>query len=106
MTRKTINICYKMFTILSLSLGIFLNLRNTTSVKALVSYYTLQSNIICLVAFLIILGLELSKKDYKTDIYYLIKGALIVMIAITAIIYHIKSMLYAILLKFRQELLF
>ena len=89
MTRKVINICYKMFTILSLSLGIFLNLRNTTSVKALVSYYTLQSNIICLVAFLIILGLELSKKDYKTDIYYLVKGALIIMIAITAIVYHL-----------------
>lgn len=89
MTRKVINICYKMFTILSLSLGIFLNLRNTTSVKALVSYYTLQSNIICLVAFLIILVLELSKKDYKTDIYYLVKGALIIMIAITAIVYHL-----------------
>lgn len=89
MTRKVINICYKMFTILSLSLGIFLNLRNTTSVKALVSYYTLQSNIICLVAFLIILVLKLSKKDYKTDIYYLVKGALIIMIAITAIVYHL-----------------
>mgnify|MGYP004509528777 FL=1 len=89
MTRKIISICYKVFTIFSLISGIFLNLSNTSSVRALMSYYTLQSNVICLIAFMIILILELLNKQYQTDIYYLIKGGLVITIAITAIIYHI-----------------
>lgn len=89
MTRKTTDICYKIFTILSLISGIFLNLYNTSSIKALMSYYTLQSNVACLIAFIIFLILELLGTQYKTDIYYLFKGSLIVMIAVTAIIYHI-----------------
>ena len=89
MTRKIISICYKVFTIFSLISGIFLNLSNTSSVRALMSYYTLQSNVICLIAFMIILILELLNKQYHTDIYYLIKGGLVITIAITAIIYHI-----------------
>ena len=89
MTRKIISICYKMFAIFSLISGIFLNLSNTSSVRALMSYYTLQSNVICLIAFMIILILELLNKQYQTDIYYLIKGGLVITIAITAIIYHI-----------------
>ena len=89
MTRKIISICYKMFTIFSLIAGIFLNLSNTYSIRALMSYYTLQSNVICLIAFIIVLTLELLDRQYKTDIYYLIKGGLVITIAITAIIYHI-----------------
>ena len=89
MRRKTIGICYKMFTICSLAIGIGLNLHRTTSRRALLSYYTLQSNIICLLAFVVIIWLEVLKKKYKTELYYLIKGALIISIAITAIMYHI-----------------
>lgn len=89
MTRRLSNICYKMFTCLSLMLGIFLNLNQTISRKALLSYYTLQSNIICLIAFLFFLVFEIIKKQYKNDMYYLLKGALVIAIAIAAIIYHI-----------------
>ena len=87
MTRRISSICYKMFVCLSLMLGIFFNLNQTTSRKALLSYYTLQSNIICLIAFLIFLVFEIIKKQYKNDMYYLLKGALVVAIAITAIIF-------------------
>ena len=66
MTRKIISICYKMFAIFSLITGIFLNLSNTSSVRALMSYYTLQSNVICLIAFIIILVLELLNNIYPT----------------------------------------
>ena len=81
MTRRISSICYKMFVCLSLMLGIFFNLNQTTSRKALLSYYTLQSNIICLIAFLIFLVFEIIKKQYKNDMYYLLKGALVVAIA-------------------------
>lgn len=89
MTRRINSICYKVFTSFSLGLGIFLNLQKTPSRKALLSYYTLQSNIICLIAFGITIIFELIKKQYNTEMYYLLKGALIVAISITAIIYHI-----------------
>ena len=65
MTRRISSICYKMFVCLSLMLGIFFNLNQTTSRKALLSYYTLQSNIICLIAFLIFLVFEIIKKAHK-----------------------------------------
>ncbi len=85
--RKEFSIFYKILVILSLSTGVFLNVINTTSVPAILSYYTLQSNIICLVAFLIFAIMEIRQKIYKTDIYYLMKGAIIIAILLTAITY-------------------
>lgn len=89
MTRRTIEISYKIVVIFSLCLGIFLNLINTSSRKALMSYYTLQSNLICLIAFVIIVVLKLWKRSYKNDIYFLIKGAVTIAIIITAVVYHV-----------------
>lgn len=85
--RRTVSLIYKILAILSLSTGIFLNVINTTSVQTILSYYTLQSNIICLIAFVIFAIMEMRQKYYKTDIYYLIKGAIIIAILITAITY-------------------
>lgn len=89
MTRRTIEISYKIVVIFSLCIGILLNLSNTTSKKALMSYYTLQSNLLCLIAFVIIVLLKLRKKSYKNDIYFLIKGAITIAILITALVYHV-----------------
>ncbi len=89
MTRRIISICYKMFTLFSLALGILLNVYNTTSVKAILSYYTLQSNLWCFIAFIVFILLEFQKKRYKTDIYYMLKGAVIIEILITAVVYRI-----------------
>ena len=89
MTQRIISICYKMFTLFSLALGILLNVYNTTSVKAILSYYTLQSNLWCFIAFIVFILLEFQKKRYKTDIYYMLKGAVIIEILITAVVYRI-----------------
>lgn len=89
MKRNTINICSKIITVCSLIVGVWLNLYKTTSRKALLSYYTLQSNIICMIAFIVIIILEIKKKNYKSEMYYLVKGSLIMSIAITSMIYHI-----------------
>ena len=89
MSRRIICISYKMFTLCFLALGILLNVCKTTSIKAILSYYTLQSNLWCFVAFLVFTVLEFRKKRYKTDIYYMIKGAIIMEILITAVIYRI-----------------
>ena len=89
MTKKKISLCYKILVILSLLIGIIINLKNTASVISILSYYTLQSNILCLIAFIYYLVHEIRKKEYKNDIYYLIKGAIVIAIIITALVYRI-----------------
>lgn len=91
MTRK-ISVIYKILTTLSLLTGIILNLLKTTSAISLLSYYTLQSNIICFIAFVCYTIMEARDKigNYKkNDIYYLIKGSIVIMIFITGFCYHI-----------------
>ena len=84
--RRRVSIIYKILVILSLAAGILINVIKTTSVSAILSYYTLQSNVICLVGFVSIVIMEL-RKWHKTDVYYLIKGAITVAILITGITY-------------------
>ena len=56
----------------------------------MLSYYTLQSNIICLVMFIGIILAIVLHKDYRTsNIYYLLKGGVIIVILITAITYQV-----------------
>ena len=89
MTNRNSSICYKFLTITSLSLGIFLNISNTKSVVSLVSYYTLQSNILCLVFFVVALYIEIKYKTNSSNVYYILKGQVIIAIFITALIYGI-----------------
>ena len=86
MARRTVSVCYKILVILTLSIGIFLNIIKTTSIQAMLSYYTMQSNIISLIGFSCFLYLEI-KQEEKTDMYYLIKGAVVIAIFITAVVY-------------------
>lgn len=90
MTRR-ISVIYKILTALTILTGILLNLINTTSVVSLLSYYTSQSNIICLIAFAIYSVMEIKNGENtrRNDMYYFLKGALVIMISITAICYHI-----------------
>ena len=90
MKKERISNIYKLLVILSLLIGIFLNLVNTTSVRAMLSYYTLQSNIICLVMFVGMMTVIILHKDYRSsNIYYLLKGGVIITILVTAITYQI-----------------
>lgn len=90
MTRKKISLCYKIITVASLIIGITLNLwnRDVNAIISMLSYYTLQSNIICLVAFVFFVIKEIRGKD-ANDVYYLVKGAIIICIAVTAVVYRI-----------------
>ena len=88
MKKGIISRIYRLFVIASLLIGIILNIARTTSVAAILSYYTLQSNIVCLVAFVGIEIASILKKRYQdNDIYYLIKGSITIIILITAIVY-------------------
>lgn len=81
-----------MLTVLSLCTGIALNLFKTTSAISLLSYYTMQSNIICLIAFVYFTIMEIRDKDGKyrrSDVYSLFKGAIVIMIFVTFFCYNI-----------------
>ena len=96
MVEKRISLLYKLLVFISLLAGIILNLINTKSIISILSYYTLQSNIICLISFLGILIAILLKKDYrKSEVYYVIKGGIVIAIFITAIMYQIALTPYS-----------
>ena len=91
MKERKISTIYKLLVALSLLTGILLNVMNTTSVTAILSYYTLQSNIICFAMFVAIIVAIFLKEDYRSNnIYYLLKGAVIIAMLVTAIIYQIS----------------
>ena len=93
MKERKISTIYKLLVALSLLAGILLNVMNTTSVTAILSYYTLQSNIICFAMFVAIIVAIFLKEDYRlNNIYYLLKGAVIIAILVTAIIYQLSLM--------------
>lgn len=84
--RRKISIIYKILVTLSLAAGILINVIQTSSISAILSYYTLQSNIICLLCFIGVLIMEL-RKNNKSDVYYLIKGGITIAILITGLTY-------------------
>lgn len=90
--KRKFSVIYKILTTLSILTGITLNLSKTSKVATLLSYYTFQSNIICFIAFVIYTVIELREshcKCTKGDIYYLSKGAVVIMIFITTFCYHV-----------------
>lgn len=90
MRERRVSIIFKLLVFSSLLTGIILNLRKTTSLTAMLSYYTLQSNVLCLAMFIGIIVLIISKKDYRyNNIYYLLKGAVLIAILVTAITYQL-----------------
>ena len=90
MKERKVSIIFKLLVVISLLAGILLNMVHTTSISAILSYYTLQSNIVCLIMFLGIMIAIMSKNNYRTNsIYYLLKGGTIMAILITGITYQI-----------------
>ena len=95
MIEKKLSLFYKLLVLFSLLTGIVLNLVNTLSVIAILSYYTLQSNVICFFTFVGILIAILLKRNYrKSEVYYLVKGGIVICIFITAVMYQIALMPY------------
>ena len=92
MTRRRFSICYKIVVLLLIAIGIFLNMIRTVSKISMASYFTLQSNLLCLCIFIGCVYLEIRNKDYKNNKYYVVKGTMIISILLTGIIYQIALM--------------
>ena len=79
---------YRFLTIASLAFGLIFNLINTPYPSRLMAYFTMQSNLLCLIVFIFI---PLIKKNHK-NLYYKLKGAITIAILLTAIVYLIALM--------------
>lgn len=88
MNKREISFVYRLFLMASLLGGIILNLRNTAFVKYLLSYYTMQSNIVCFIIFFLFLIGDITKYNYRNKKWYsLLKGAITIAILLTFVIY-------------------
>lgn len=88
MNKRTVSIIYRLLVITSLLTGIILNFTNTISIRVLISYYTMQSNIICLIAFILFGVKDLKRYNVpKSNWYYVMKGMVTIAILVTAIMY-------------------
>lgn len=95
MLEKKVSLFYKLLVLFSLLTGIALNIINTQSIISILSYYTLQSNIICFITFAgIIISIFFNKKYRQSEVYYVVKGGVVICIFITAIMYQIALMPY------------
>ena len=90
MKREKFSVIFKLFVIISILIGILLNVINATSVSAILSYYTLLSNIICMVMFIgVFVSINLHKDYRSSNVYYLLKGGVMIAILVTAITYQV-----------------
>lgn len=88
LTNRIISYVYRFLLIIALFTGITLNVLGTSSVSVILSYYTLQSNIICLAFFVFITIISIRTEDYQNnDVYHLLKGSVTITILITGLVY-------------------
>lgn len=88
MEKRKISFIYRLLVILSLFSGLILNLTTTSSVQFLISYYTMQSNMICLFGFIAFQLADILQLNYReNDIYYVIKGIITIAIIVTGLVY-------------------
>ena len=105
MTKSKSSVCYRILVVLSLLAGILINVIKTKSVSAILSYFTLQSNILCFVVFASIVFMELRKKNYKSEAYYLVKGGITIAILITGLTYLLALAPTGFCMDFQQKTL-
>lgn len=89
--KRRFSSAFEAATIVCCLTGVLSNLLRTTSVESILSFYTMQSNIFVLVFYLTSVIIRRFKHDWKTtDLYYFFKGATVMVISLTFIVYIIS----------------
>lgn len=84
--KKRIEFIYKLIIVIMGIIGIYLNFRITSIGNSLI-YFTMQSNLLCLIFYVVIVILEIFKKLKKNNFYYISKGMVTMAITITMLVY-------------------
>lgn len=86
--RKKLDLLFKIIIVLVSGIGLFLNFKLLT-VRDSIIYFTIQSNLLCFIFYLITVILMLTKKLKKNNMYYISKGMVTMAITITFFVYWI-----------------
>lgn len=86
--KRKFSSAFKTTIIICCLIGILSNILTTSSIPTILSFYTLQSNIVVLTFYFLCKVITLFKPDMeKSDIYYFFKGGTIMIILLTFFVY-------------------
>ncbi len=87
MTKRTLSIIYRALLVAAGAAGVLLNTLNSESIVGMLSYYTIQSNIIVIVFFAVLLALTVKNKPDGRALP-LLKGMVTMCITVTFLVFH------------------
>lgn len=85
-TKEKISLVYKISIIIVCAIGLFINIKIAPG-KEIFLYFTILSNIACLIFYTIVVTLYLMKKLKKNNLYYIFKGMVTMAITLTFVIF-------------------
>lgn len=84
--KEKLSLIYKIIIVIACGFGIYLNFKAFTVGGAII-YYTVQSNVMCFIFYLVTVILKLTGKLKKNSIYYILKGMVTMAITITMVVF-------------------
>lgn len=84
--KKNISLIYKILIVIMSFIGLYLNFK-ISSFRENIVYFTIQSNLLCFIFYLVIVILKLTNKLKKSDLYYITKGMVTMSITLTMLVY-------------------
>jgi hypothetical protein len=86
--KEKISLFYKILIVVMGGIGLYLNFE-MSSISDNIIYFTIQSNLLCFLFYLVIVILTLIKKLKKDNVYYMFKGMVTMSITITMFVYQL-----------------
>lgn len=86
--KDKISLLLKIIIVIVSGIGLYLNFKLLTFRESVI-YFTIQSNILCFIFFLIVVILTLCNKLHKNEFYYISKGMVTMAITITMFVYQL-----------------
>ena len=89
--KRRFSYAFEAATIVCCLTGVLSNLLRTSSIESMLSFYTMQSNIFVLTFYLGSVLIKRFKRNWETtNLYYFLKGATVMVIILTFIVYVIS----------------
>ena len=86
--KEKIKLIYRIIIVIVSAIGLYLNFKFLSFEKGIL-YFTNLSNLLCLIYFLVLVILMLTKKVKRDDKYYIIKGMVTMAITLTMVVYNL-----------------
>lgn len=84
--REKFSLLYKIIIVIACGFGIYLNFKAFTVGGAII-YYTVQSNVMCFIFYLVTVILKIAGKLKKNSNYYILKGMVTMAITVTMVVF-------------------